>query len=530
MKPIENNKFIKLASKSRKGDIDSSYELYTLYQTGKFLEQDIHKAQEYLDLALKQFGQQKIRFTQLSLLNFRIIDRLNLDMTKSQIQVLVGNNGAGKTTVLDAISYSLSWLIQRIVHKGGRARDIEKSDISIGNNDGYSSIIAKIGLKHNYNSTLELCEVEEGSIVNKKSYYSSFTRLGNLYKLACDKDERFELPLLAYYGVMRSTDINSKDVSDFDETSAIEISNRFDGYNNALTGKADFKAFFRWYKRLDDVVKHEATSAFQTDPKILASLETLALTDSKSRKLLDDLILSLKERQEYEGSSSAKRKQTIINNAVSLFMEDFSNLNVELKPTLHLSIEKNNKKINVLQLSQGEKSLLALVLDICRRMMVLNPLSENPLLTAGIILIDEVDLHLHPEWQRNILKNFSRVFPNCQFIVSTHSPQVISEVKHHQICILGKDSNGNFNASKPEQSYGLTSNEVLNEIMNTGFQKLDRSPEVQKEIDDVFMLIEEGKIEEAKNKINKIELDLNGEIPELVSAKFDIELQGWDKE
>ncbi|MDK9476925.1 AAA family ATPase, partial [Klebsiella pneumoniae] len=339
MKPIENNKFIKLASKSRKGDIDSSYELYTLYQTGKFLEQDIHKAQEYLDLALKQFSQQKIRFTQLSLLNFRIIDRLNLDMTKSQIQVLVGNNGAGKTTVLDAISYSLSWLIQRIVHKGGRARDIEKSDISIGNNDGYSSIIAKIGLKHNYNSTLELCEVEEGSIVNKKSYYSSFTRLGNLYKLACDKDERFELPLLAYYGVMRSTDINSKDVSDFDETSAIEISNRFDGYNNALTGKADFKAFFRWYKRLDDVVKHEATSAFQTDPKILASLETLALTDSKSRKLLDDLILSLKERQEYEGSSSAKRKQTIINNAVSLFMEDFSNLNVGLLYTSYASNE-----------------------------------------------------------------------------------------------------------------------------------------------------------------------------------------------
>ena len=100
MKPIENNKFIKLASKSRKGDIDSSYELYTLYQTGKFLEQDIHKAQEYLDLALKQFSQQKIRFTQLSLLNFRIIDRLNLDMTKSQIQVLVGNNGAGKTTLM----------------------------------------------------------------------------------------------------------------------------------------------------------------------------------------------------------------------------------------------------------------------------------------------------------------------------------------------------------------------------------------------------------------------------------------------
>lgn len=530
MKPLENNKFIKLASKSRKGDVISSYELYVLYNNGKFIERDASKAKEYLELALRQFREQRIELTLLSLLNFRVIDRLNLDLLNSKIYVLVGNNGAGKTTVLDAISYSLSWLIQRIVHKGGSPKDVDKADIRLGNNDGYSSIIAKIKLNNNYSARIELCEVEDGSIANKKSYYSDFTKLGGLYKLACDHDEQALLPILAYYGVMRATDINSKDVATFDETTSQDATTRFEGYTNALTGKADFKSFFRWYKRLDDSVKHEAMDTPQTDHKILASLETLAFSDEKSRKILDDLIESLKVTQAPEESSSARKRQQIINNTVSLFMEGFSDLNVELKPSLHLSVKKDNKKINVLQLSQGEKSLLALVLDICRRMMLLNPSSENPLLTPGIILIDEIDLHLHPEWQRNILKKMGDVFPNCQFIVSTHSPQVISEVKHDQIFILGKGEDGKFSCYSPEQSYGLTSNQVLNEIMKTGEQQLDRSPEVQKKIDDIFMLIADGKLVEAQSEIARMEVELNGEIPEFISAKFDIEMHGWDKE
>ncbi|AWF42119.1 recF/RecN/SMC N terminal domain protein [Proteus mirabilis] len=486
------------------------------------------KSKEYLDLALKQFHQQKIEISGLSVLNFRIIDRINLDLKDTSTWVLVGNNGAGKTTVLDAISHSLSWLIQRIVHKGGRGKDIDKTDINLDNKDGYCSIITEIKLKKTFSSKIELCEVEEGSSVSKKSHLSSFTKLGNLYKLACENDKYFELPLLAYYGVMRSTDINTKDMVDFDETASIEVSNRFDGYNNTLSGKADFKSFFRWYKRLDDIVKHETKNITQTDPNILSSLEKLAVTDVESRDLLKKLISNLKKNQDYEESPSVK-KQKIINNAISLFMEGFSNLNIELKPTLHLSIEKYNKKINILQLSQGEKSLLALILDICRRMMILNPFSENPLLTSGIILIDEIDLHLHPRWQREILKNIKNVFPNCQLIVTTHSPQIISEVKHNQIIILGKDDQNNFSFHSPNQSYGLTSNQILNEIMKTDNKRLDRPAEVQKEIDAVFKLITNGELEEAKAKIVRMEAELNGEIPEFISAKFDIEMYGWDE-
>ncbi|HIH5503661.1 TPA: AAA family ATPase, partial [Proteus mirabilis] len=168
-------------------------------------------------------------------------------------------------------------------------------------------------------------------------------------------------------------------------------------------------------------------------------------------------------------------------------------------------------------------------LDICRRMMILNPFSENPLLTSGIILIDEIDLHLHPRWQREILKNIKNVFPNCQLIVTTHSPQIISEVKHNQIIILGKDDQNNFSFHSPNQSYGLTSNQILNEIMKTDNKRLDRPAEVQKEIDAVFKLITNGELEEAKAKIVRMEAELNGEIPEFISAKFDIEMYGWDE-
>lgn len=66
-----------------------------------------------------------------------------------------------------------------------------------------------------------------------------------------------------------------------------------------------------------------------------------------------------------------------------------------------------------------------MVADIAARMAEANPGKENPLSTSGIILIDEVDLHLHPQWQRTILKSLHSIFPNVQFIVTTHSPSVI---------------------------------------------------------------------------------------------------------
>jgi len=86
---------------------------------------------------------------------------------------------------------------------------------------------------------------------------------------------------------------------------------------------------------------------------------------------------------------------------------------------------------------------------------------DDPLSDAdAVVLIDEIDLHLHPKWQRQIVRNLTRVFPRCQFIATTHSPQVIGEVDHDRIQII---SNGEVHS--PPHSFGMDASRVLEEIM-----------------------------------------------------------------
>jgi predicted ATP-binding protein involved in virulence len=100
-------------------------------------------------------------------------------------------------------------------------------------------------------------------------------------------------------------------------------------------------------------------------------------------------------------------------------------------------------------------------LDLARRLSQANPSLDDPL-TEGdaLVLIDEIDLHLHPKWQRQIVRNLTTVFPRCQFIVTTHSPQVIGEVEHDRIQIIA-----NGQVYSPTHSFGVDSSRVLEEIM-----------------------------------------------------------------
>jgi predicted ATP-binding protein involved in virulence len=101
-----------------------------------------------------------------------------------------------------------------------------------------------------------------------------------------------------------------------------------------------------------------------------------------------------------------------------------------------MTITKQGQELIINQLSDGEKCLLAMVGDLARRLAIANPSLPDPLQGSGVVLIDEIELHLHPKWQREIIPALTRTFPNCQFIVTTHSPQVISQVKPEGIYIL----------------------------------------------------------------------------------------------
>ncbi|UOO97883.1 AAA family ATPase [Snodgrassella alvi] len=126
------------------------------------------------------------------------------------------------------------------------------------------------------------------------------------------------------------------------------------------------------------------------------------------------------------------------------------------------------KKININQLSDGQRTFLGIVADLTYRLLVLNPNLENPLNGQGIVLIDEIELHLHPKWQQQILINLTKIFPNIQFIVTTHSPQVLSTVYKRQIRQLIELANDDYDVQQPElQTRGVMSSDILERIMGT---------------------------------------------------------------
>ena len=180
-------------------------------------------------------------------------------------------------------------------------------------------------------------------------------------------------------------------------------------------------------------------------------------------------------------------------------MPSFKNLQVSRKPRLAMIIDKNDKTLNVNQLSQGEKSLMALVGDIARRLAMMNPSIENPLQGKGIILIDEIDMHLHPQWQRSIIQRLQMTFPNCQFILTTHSPLVISDTQN----ILVYDLDGQEVNALPSL-YGQDANTVLLQYMDTSY----RNPKVAEQISQAMDAIQNNDFELANQLIQTLKLEL----------------------
>ena len=149
--------------------------------------------------------------------------------------------------------------------------------------------------------------------------------------------------------------------------------------------------------------------------------------------------------------------------AVARFLPGYGNLRIGSEDNPQLWINRDTTTIPVRQLSDGERGILALVLDLTRRLAQANPeLTEPASKAEAVVLIDEIDLHLHPKWQRQIVHNLTASFPRCQFIATTHSPQVIGEVTHDRIQIIASGE-----VYPPKHSFGVDSSRLLEEIMGT---------------------------------------------------------------
>ena len=392
---------------------------------------------------------------ELTLENFRGAQHLPLDLDK-RLNVFVGMNGAGKSTVLDAAAMLLSWLVNRIRNPSASGRHVRESDIKNGQRS------ASLGIRlvddgNNLSWQWNIAKVRSGySRIEAVSTLADVTEAARRMQSGISASEgRINLPLFVYYPVNRAV---------LDIPLRIREKHRFDllsAYDESLTSGANFRTFFEWFREREDLENENLRHGVRF--------------------------------AEPEGVSFPDRQLEAVRRALEKFMPDFKNLSVRRNP-LRMEVEKHGEVLTVNQLSDGEKCLMAMIGDMARRMAIANPMRDDPLDGEGVILIDEIDLHLHPKWQREVIVNLPRVFPNCQFLISTHSPHIITHVQPESLYLLNMKKDG-LECLRPSESYGKTVERVLEDLMGL---ETTRPEEVGKIFRRIYSQIESGRLKDAK--------------------------------
>jgi predicted ATP-binding protein involved in virulence len=407
----------------------------------------------------------------LKLTCFRGAVDLPLTLDK-RLNVFVGVNGAGKSTVLDALALALSWAANRIRHSGSSGRPIDETEISNGKSTAAIDLTCQTE-----SGTVEwkLSKSRAGHVAEDKSSFNQLSEYARFVQgRISETSERFDLPLFAYYPVNRAV---------LDIPLRIREKHRFTlltAYDDALTAGANFRTFFEWFREREDL-------------------------ENENRKYLDELIKP-------DGFSFPDRQLEAVRQALSSFLPEFKNLTVRRNP-LRMEVEKNGQRLTVNQLSDGEKCMIALIGDLARRFSIANPTLDNPLAGTGIVMVDEIDLHLHPKWQRLVAPKLLEVFPNCQFIVSTHSPHVITHVQPDSLYMLQQTPQG-VQVERPRESFGKNVDRVLEDLMGLATTRPD---EVERGLREIFLAIDNGVLQEARGKIESLRKSI-GDDPDLVRA------------
>lgn len=409
----------------------------------------------------------------------------------SKVTVLVGNNGAGKTTLLESLSTLLTWLIARIRSERGAGKKVALERIK--NNADFSEVSILLSESFPFADRAQfgwkLSSVRPGRKVESRTNLIHLALLADGYRTLLTDSGATSLPLIAYYPAERS-------VVDIPLEAPFRPPYRqLDGYEDALSRGVDFRQFFEWFRDREDRENENGVSS-----------DTLMRAQQKHGpdSIEYEVLLRLNE-------SSRDRELTAVRSAIYAFMPAFANLRVRRQPQAHMTIDKHGETLNVLQLSQGEKSMMALVGDIARRLAMMNPALENPLQGNGIVLIDEVDLHLHPKWQRSLIAQLTTTFPNCQFLLTTHSPLVISDSKDVLVYVMDDGE-----LREQDSLYGLDANQVLSSVMDTGI----RNEAVQTCLDEMQHFLIRGELDEARTLYGVLADQLPADHIELARASL----------
>ena len=381
--------------------------------------------------------------------NYRAIEHLHLPLDPS-LTVLHGDNTCGKTSVLSAIAVGLG-VIPQVFNVSGL--DFLETDRRAGES------FAQVDLT----TTEDVSWRRERRDRQTTDHGLDAGLKGKLSEVArADEEARkpVDLPVVAFYGTERTA-------------LAPDVFRVPDRGPRMLSLGNPFQSDVRRYAMLAAQEEMIARIGQSQEPARVAALKD-ALA---ARPSFPDLFTwfyakendELREQKQHRDSDYQRRDLSAVRGAIVSMLDGVTDPRVEMDP-LRFSVsvgseEGSSTTLELDQLSGGQRAVLALAADLAWRMAQGNPHLDEPLRSEAIVLIDEVELHLHPSWQQRILNDLRRTFPNAQFVVSTHSPQVLTTVEPGHIVELAREQDRIVAGSVDGWTYGAEAGDVLSVVM-----------------------------------------------------------------
>lgn len=430
-----------------------------------------------------------MRISHLTLINYRCFEKLELALPQN-FMILVGNNGSGKSAVLDGLAVGLASFFLGM--EGASAGGIHRSDVRTESFE----LGSRIERQAQYPSRIQCKGEIEGKspqwarALNTKDGKTTYGEASELSEIAKDMAQRIQkgdasvrLPILSYYGTGRFW-AKKKEKR---ENTKVNLDSRFAGYTDCLDAMSNEKLMYKWLEQM--------TYQELQDQKEIPELEAV--------------------KHAIVACFNHSGNPNIIGNA--------SRCRYNVK-THEIEITYENKDghtaVHALsEMSDGYRNMLSMVADIAYRMALLNPqlLDKVTEQTDGVVLIDEIDLHLHPAWQRYIVKTLKDIFPKVQFIVTTHAPGIIASASREEIVVL-KDF---IPMTVPGMTYGKDANTILKTVMGVP----ERQDSVSEIIEGFHEALANGQFEQARQSLQKMVEVLGENDPEVVGAETALVLE-----
>jgi len=415
-----------------------------------------------------------MRVERTKIKNFRGIEEKELEF-RPGFNLLIGENGKGKTSALEAIAVGLGGFVFGINSRATRkvsVQEVRRTYPVLG--DG--SIDEKLNLPVDVEMDAEVDGESLHWTRQRNSRTSDLTTtLQNAISKKAEKmsqQDDAELPVILYESTERVLGKKTGKILNNSQNNYY----RSAGYDNALSGSPNVQLLLDWCLKMEMV-------SWQKERKIA----------------------------EYEAAK----------NAVALFMHEMEQQGeykiLYDKQTGKLMLQTEKITYPIEDLSSGYQSLVWMVFDIAYRMAVLNPDKKDKITeTAGVVLIDEIDLHLHPKWQWNIIDALRTVFPNVQFIAATHSPILFASAKN--VWIIDMEEN---DIKYSFSQYGLDVNNTLKKYQNTE----NVYPKVQEQIYQFYRMIDKKDYSESERILRNLEGEMKSGNPLITEMKTTLDLE-----